>query len=204
MLYDNDEFIFIGFDCAYRSLGWSILGYNPHAPLLRDIYCFHAGGVVDVIGKLIATVTVQERASALARVLDQITSMVCIARTIIVIEEQPHNGKKSANNYAIESQIIYHYTRVAVARSIHTIHALRKNVMSRAILHEPVARNYRERKNQARRALVHMIALFNFDALHRDRRDYAHIRADLADSCMQIIALIAFYAQDIDNDNRRC
>jgi hypothetical protein len=196
MLYDNDEFIFIGFDCAYRTLGWSILGYNPHATSLRNVYCFRAGGVVDVIGKIIASVTVQERARALANVLDQITKMVRIERAIIVIEEQPHNGKKSANNFAIESQILYHYTRAAVARSIHTIHGSRKNVISRAILHEPLAHNYRERKNQSRRAFVRMISLFDFDII---QHNYAKIRVDLADSCMQIIATIAFYAQDIDN-----
>ena len=24
-----DDYTFIGFDCAYRTLGWAILGFNP-------------------------------------------------------------------------------------------------------------------------------------------------------------------------------
>lgn len=196
VLYD-DEFTFIGFDCGYRSLGWTILGYNPHADDLRKVYVFRAGGVVDTIGRCIADTSLRERADALARVLDLISSLTDVTRSIVIIEKQPHGHGKGVNNYVIESQIIYHFSRVARASCVHIIHAKYKNMIAERLLRENRATSYAERKKQSRRAFSSMAEHFDFDACTY-ARDIRRVRADLADSCMQIIAAIVLHADNID------
>jgi len=111
----QDEHTFIGFDCAYRTLGWCILGYNPRsltraihesnaatngiatigattngiAPCARDLFCLRAGGVEDVLGQKIDEVDHAERAIRLATTLRAIIPASIVARSTVIIERQP-------------------------------------------------------------------------------------------------------------------
>lgn len=112
-----DEYTFIGFDCAYRTLGWCILGYNPRAlteclttspttssttsstkssknvskleMCARNLFHLRASGVVDVLGATIEEVDHSTRAILLAQTLRSIIPADIISRATVIIEKQP-------------------------------------------------------------------------------------------------------------------
>lgn len=115
----DDEHVYIGFDCAYRTLGWCILGWNPHVIQDNDLIIsgdsaqesntrsdivaslaacvkrnrsflhLRAGGVEDVLGQNIDTVDAPTRARKLADTLNRIIPRDIIHRAHVIIERQP-------------------------------------------------------------------------------------------------------------------
>lgn len=203
MLNPSDcDFLFIGFDCALRTLGWAILGYNPsirtNLERCRELYQLFGAGVVDVLGENVESVRESERARRLALKLDEIIGRdFPIEKAYVIIERQPR--KRSAQGAirtataCVESQLVYHFSVLRRAKSVYLISAGKKNRVARALLDEPVARTYSERKKQTRRAFARMATLFDFACPH----DFRHIRPDMADAFMQILGAIFICANDI-------
>ncbi|MFA5767753.1 MAG: hypothetical protein WC919_07595 [Candidatus Paceibacterota bacterium] len=211
----NCDFLFVGFDCALRTLGWSILGYTPSIITAnrdkstsalrnaRDVIQLFGSGVYDVLGANIDSTSDSDRARALARALDNIIPRdFPISRAYVIIERQPRKrnafcgGAVRTATACVESQLVYHFSVTRAAKYVYLISAGKKNHIARELLHEPMARTYAERKKQTRRAFVHLAGVFNFDTC-ANRLDYKHIRADMADACLQIVAAIFICARDI-------
>jgi len=172
----KDETIFISFDCAYRTLGWCILGYNPQRALrdpcygnARDLFRVIDGGVEDVLGTEIVNVTHRERARLLGATLDRIIPRELVENAIVIIEHQPRQqsvrgvGTVRGDNQAVEAQLVMYFTVHAVARGVYLVAPKKKDTISSAILHEPIGKTYAERKKQSRRAYVQLASVFNFD-----------------------------------------
>jgi len=204
----TDEYTFLGFDCAYRTLGWCVLGYNPRGAILcpqtlapRDVLALRAGGVEDVLGAPIENIAETERARRLAATVARICAGIDIARAIVVIERQPRKCRARRGvhdtNQTIEAQLVLYFSAIAPARAVHLISGSKKNALAQIILHEPRVATYAERKKQARRAYVHLATLFNFDA-HPEARNYRRVRPDRADACVQIVATIFLCARNIE------
>lgn len=205
----NCDFLFIGFDCALRTLGWTILGYTPSIITrnidgmrnARDVIHLFGSGVYDTLGDNIDNVSDYERARMLAHALDSIVPPdFPVSRAYVIIERQPRKrgmfGSVRAATSCVESQIVYHFSVVRPAHYVYLISAGKKNHIARTLLHESVARTYAERKKQTRRAFVHLAGIFNFDAC-ANRANVKRVRADMADACLQIIAAIFICARDI-------
>lgn len=198
------EHLFIGFDCAFRTLGYSILAYNPRElmPNARDVLRLVACGVCDILGENIDAVDASERARRFARAMDEIVpASIPVAHATVVIEHQPRKLARAHANAreacaSVESFLVYHFSVVRPAARVFLIGASKKNVIARALLGEDVARTYAERKKQTRRAFVHLARFFNFDVCAR-ANDVKHVSADLADSCIQILAAIFLCAHEI-------
>lgn len=209
----DDEFTFIGFDCAYRTLGWCVMGYNPsllitelsresapRAQCARNLFHLIGSGVIDVLGGNIETFGCAERAIKLNEAITGLIPAHVVARSVVVIERQPrkrmHGGGVHDANQTIEAQLVYHYSVVQRAHGVYLISAAKKNKISAQILCEEPARTYATRKKQTRNAYTKLLSVYNFDA-HSGARVLRHIKADLADACMQIFAAIFLCAKDI-------
>jgi hypothetical protein len=157
--------------------------------------------VYDVLGANIDSISDSERARLLARALDSIVPRdFPISRAYVIVERQPRKrgafGSVRVATSCVESQIVYHFSVTRPAQYVYLISAGKKNHIARELLHESIARTYAERKKQTRRAFVHLARIFNFDAC-ANRFDFKHIRADMADACLQIVAAIFICARDI-------
>jgi hypothetical protein len=211
MLYDS-EFLFVGFDCAYRTLGWCILGYNPRAiDDSREIFHLYNSGVADVLEgcETIAHVAPMMRARKLASAIAQIIPRdFPIDHAHVIIEKQPRKtgrgiirGTSCETNQNVEAQLLYHFAVTQVARSVYLVSPVQKNKVARALLREEIAKTYAERKKQVRRAFLKFAQLFNFSE-NADAHPllFRNVRADMADACVQIIAAILLCAKDIDKN----
>lgn len=218
----QDEHTFIGFDCAYRTLGWCVLGYNPRvltrelratganalAQCLRDLFHLRAGGVEDVLGDKIDEFDQATRARQLAAGVRRILTAAAIdpatlAQATVIIERQPRKRKFGFTgssvhdtNQTIEAQLVFYFSVMCPARCVYLISAGKKNRLACALLSEPRVKTYPARKKQSRRAYVHLASMFNFDA-HPQAREFRHVKADRADACVQIIAAIFLCADNI-------
>lgn len=186
-----DEYTFIGFDCAYRTLGWCILGYNPRAlteclttspknalnleTCARNLFHLRASGVVDVLGATIEEVDHSMRAVLLAQTLRSIIPADIISRATVVIEKQPrkrghqfagaHAGSVHDSNQTVEAQLVYHFSVLYPARRVYLVSPSKKNRLACSLLHEDHVTTYSARKKQSRRAFMRMAELFNFDVV---------------------------------------
>lgn len=205
---DSDEFVFVGFDCAYRTLGWCVMSYNPASfafPFVvartRNLLRLIGSGVIDVLGDNIDAFDCGERAAKLHETLVKLVSPALAARAIVIIERQPRKRMRGGGvhdtNQTIESQIVYHFSTICKARGVYLISATKKNQISAQILHELPAQTYATRKKQTRRAYEHLSRAFNFDA-HVGNCVMRHIKPDQADACLQIIAAIFLCTKDIN------
>jgi hypothetical protein len=205
----DDERIFIGFDCAYRSLGWCILGFNPERALRdrdwRNLFRLIAGGVEDVLGEPIADVSHDQRAIRMHACITRITRIIpadIVRRATIVIEHQPRRqsvrgcGNVHGDNQAVEAQLIFYFSTIMRAERVFLIDPKKKDIISSVILHEERATKYAERKKQSRRAYVRLAEDFNF-AAHPGARDFKHLKADRSDACIQIFAAVFLCPQNI-------
>lgn len=215
---NTEEHLFIGFDCAYRTLGWCILGYNPRAVInctdaewrpdqlqscLRNVFHLIGSGVEDVLGENIDGVDHSTRARRLIATLRRIIPPNIVSRAKVVIERQPRkrgrafgNSAVHDSNQTIEAQLIYHFSVVCPAACVYLVSAGKKNRISCQLLNEERVGTYVERKKQTRRAFVRLAEHFNFDICPY-ARTYKHVRADQADACIQIIAAIFLCAKNI-------
>lgn len=186
-----DEYTFIGFDCAYRTLGWCILGYNPGAlteclttsstknsknvseleMCARNLFHLRASGVVDVLGATIEEVDHSTRAILLAQTLRSIIPADIISRATVIIEKQPRKlgrqfgGSVHDSNQTVEAQLIYHFSVLYPARRVYLVSPNKKNQLACSLLHEDHVTTYSARKKQSRRAFMRMAELFNFDVV---------------------------------------
>lgn len=210
----QDEYVFIGFDCAYRTLGWCILGYNPRTCAnalhgLGDLSCARntfrliGSGVEDVLGENIDDVDHSTRAKRLLATIRRIIPFDVIARATVVIERQPRKqggGRFRSGvhdtNLTVEGQLVYHFSVVCPAQKVYLVSAGKKNKISCQLLNEERVLTYAQRKKQTRRAFVQLASVFNFDVC-----PYAgvlrHVKADQADACVQIIAAIFLCTKNI-------
>lgn len=205
--------VFVGIDCAYRSLGWSVVVFNPNccAASSRDIFTFVDGGVVDTLGgKSIADVAVGDRARALHATFEMIFAVArdasaAGAAICVIIEKQPRGvGLAGAGvhdtNQTIEAQGIFYFSAIRGLR-VYAISPKKKNKAACAILAEDAVKTYAARKMQSRRAFARLAEAYNFGA--RAAKVVGAVSArntpdDLADSCLQIIAAVFLCARDID------
>ena len=221
---DLDEHLFIGFDCAYRTLGWCIIGYNPCAlteaardcarndcgkpycdrfkQCVRDLFHLRAGGVEDVLGQNIDEVDPSARAVRLLDTIRRIIPEDIIARSTVIIEKQPR--KRGAGfctsvhdtNQTVEAQLVFYFSAIKPAHKVYLISAGKKNTFACTLLKEEHVKTYNARKKQSRRAYVCMAEHFNFSA-HVGAQEFRHVKADRADACIQIIAAIFLCANNI-------
>jgi hypothetical protein len=212
----SDEHLFIGFDCAYRTLGWCVLGYNPRAltnalrernegglkSAMRNLFRLRAGGVEDVLGQKIDTLDPSERAKLLAATLDRIVPRDEIARATVIIEGQPRkrgvgfNASVRDTNQTVEAHLVFYFSVVRPAQRVYLISAGKKNKLACALLGEAHVKTYAARKMQSRRAYVRIAEHFNFSA-HAEALNIKRVKADRADACVQIIAAIFLCTKNI-------
>lgn len=209
------EHIFIGFDCAYRSLGWCILGFNP-AQTIANLHNFTAQtkempwfnmfrligkGVEDVLGKKIKEVDRITRAKLLADTIDRIIPRDLISRATIIIEEQLRaqqlrgTFRVAGGNADIEAQLIMYFTAVNRARKIILISSkAKKKYMEGLGLSSAnllAKERYAANKCNSCTAFGMIAKHFNFGNVGKS------VIADEADACIQILATIFLHPEDI-------
>jgi len=201
--------IFISFDCAYRTLGWCIVSFNPADTLarmrasenpreeLRGLFKILGGGVEDVLGAKIEDVSHSDRARLLMRTLERIMPPAdVVSRATIIIEHQPRfqclrgRGSVRGDNQAIEAQLVMYFTAAVPARRIFLIDPKDKDRISRIIVppESGAAETYAVRKKRSRLA---------FAAMNQTPGQTRGISADQSDAYLQIIAAIIFRMSDV-------
>jgi hypothetical protein len=215
----DDEHIFISFDCAYRTLGWCILGFNPTRTIIklrefganlpqipRDIPWFNmfhliGKGVEDVLGAKIKDVNRVNRAKLLADTIARIIPRKIIARATIVIEEQLRaqmlrgGFRVAGGNADIEAQLLMYFTAVEPARKIILINSkIKKKYMEELGLSSanlPYNKRYDANKCNSCKAFGMISTQFNFGDVGKT------VIADEADACIQILATIFLHPEYI-------
>lgn len=215
----QDEHIFIGFDCAYRTLGWCILGFNPaqtaekmreacaNLPQVpREIPWFNmfrliGKGVEDVLGAKIKDVDRVTRARLLADTITRIIPRDIVARSVVIIEEQLRaqmlrgSFRVAGGNADIEAQLLMYFTAVAPARKVILINSkVKKRYMEELGLSSAglaQGKRYDANKCNSCKAFGMVAAQFNFGDVG------STVIADEADACIQILATIFLHPEYI-------
>jgi len=181
----------LSFDCAYRTLGWCVLEYDPAGALaaladgrLGDVHKvirMTHGGIIDTLGgRTVRSTGDVDRARALRAALGTLPPGPFAA---VIIEKQPGRirGKRGCSQ-AVEAQLVYHYAAATAdsAAQIVLVHPREKNALATRIVGPIAVNSYAERKRQTVAALRRLSELFDFRAG----------RADLADAVLQALARI--------------